>query len=123
MRPRNRSQQKAVLPIAKKVAPTALGCRSTNAAIASVAPALGAPATCVVANVTSASIAGIPTAPVMPSATRQTKPNIATSILTEADDLEHLREAVRDAVRCHFGEADRPKPIRLHLVHDEVIAA
>ena len=45
--------------------------------------------------------------------------------LTEADTLEELREMVRDAVRCHFDEDDaaRPKAIRLHLVHDEVIAA
>ena len=48
---------------------------------------------------------------------------VGASIFTEADDLEQLRAAVRDAVRCHFEEADGPKAIRLHLVHDEVIAA
>ena len=48
---------------------------------------------------------------------------VGTSIFAEADDLGQLREAVRDAVRCHFDEADRPKAIRLHLVRDEVIAA
>lgn len=48
---------------------------------------------------------------------------VDASIVTEADDLDQLREAVRDAVRCHFSDADRPKAIRLHLVHDEVIAA
>jgi predicted RNase H-like HicB family nuclease len=50
---------------------------------------------------------------------------VDVSITTEADTLEHLREAVRDAVRCHFDDddADRPKVIRLHLVRDEVIAA
>lgn len=48
---------------------------------------------------------------------------VGASIFTEADDLEQLRAAVRDAVRCHFEEPDRPKAIRLHLVHDEVIAA
>ena len=48
---------------------------------------------------------------------------VGASIFTEADDLEQLRTALRDAVRCHFAEADRPKAIRLHLVHDEVIAA
>jgi len=31
--------------------------------------------------------------------------------------------AVRDAVRCHYKDTDRPKVIRLHLVHGEVIAA
>ena len=47
---------------------------------------------------------------------------VGPSIFTEADDLDQLREAVRDAVRCHFEDADRPA-IRLHLVHEEVIAA
>lgn len=45
------------------------------------------------------------------------------SIVTEADDLPSLRTAVRDAVRCHFQPADMPKFIRLHIVHDEIIAA
>lgn len=45
------------------------------------------------------------------------------SIFTEADDLKTLRAAVRDAVRCHFDGADRPKVIRLHLVREEVFAA
>ncbi len=49
---------------------------------------------------------------------------VGASIVTEADDLVQLRVMVRDAVRCHFDEdAERPKAIRLHLVHDEVIAA
>ena len=48
---------------------------------------------------------------------------VGPSIFTEADDLDQLRDAVRDAVRCHFEDADRPKAIRLHLVHDEVTAA
>lgn len=48
---------------------------------------------------------------------------LGASIVTEADDLPALREAIRDAVRCHFDEPDVPKVIRLHYVHDEVIAA
>ena len=50
---------------------------------------------------------------------------VGASIVTEADDLDQLRAMVRDAVRCHYDEADagRPQVIRLHLVHDEVIAA
>lgn len=48
---------------------------------------------------------------------------LGASIVTEADDLPALRSAVRDAVRCHFEPADGPKLLRLHLVHDEVIAA
>jgi hypothetical protein len=45
------------------------------------------------------------------------------AIFTEADDLEALRDALRDAVRCHCDVADRPKVIRLHLVREEVFAA
>jgi hypothetical protein len=44
-------------------------------------------------------------------------------IFTEADSQDGLRDAVRDAVRCHFDENDRPKVIRLHFVREEVFAA
>ena len=44
------------------------------------------------------------------------------SIFTEAGSLEELREMVRDAVACHFDDADRPSVIRLHLVRDELLA-
>ena len=43
-------------------------------------------------------------------------------IFTEADSLAELPERVRDAVRCHFEEGEGPKVIRLHHVHEEVIA-
>ena len=47
---------------------------------------------------------------------------LGESIFTDADTLEDLRDQVRDAVLCHFpDEEKRPKIIRLHLVHDEVI--
>ena len=48
---------------------------------------------------------------------------VGHSIFTEANDLDALRGAVRDAVRCHFDEAERPKVIRLHFVREEVFAA
>ena len=48
---------------------------------------------------------------------------VGHSIFTEADTLDDLREAVRDAVRCHFDDTDRPKVIRLHVVREEVFAA
>ena len=44
-------------------------------------------------------------------------------IFTEAESLEQLRQQVRDAVKCHFEEGQGPKVIRLHFVHEEVIAA
>lgn len=48
---------------------------------------------------------------------------LEASIFTEADDIASLHEQVRDAVRCHFDEGERPKIIRLHFVREEVIAA
>ena len=47
---------------------------------------------------------------------------LGESIFTEADDLDALREMVRDAVACHFDEGDRPRVVRLHLVRDELLA-
>jgi len=47
---------------------------------------------------------------------------LGESIFAEADDLPALRQQVRDAVRCHFEEGRQPKIIRLHFVHEEVIA-
>ncbi|MCL5292751.1 MAG: 2-oxoisovalerate dehydrogenase [Actinobacteria bacterium] len=44
------------------------------------------------------------------------------SIYTQAESFEELKAAVRDAVKCHFEEDEMPKVIRLHMVHDEVIA-
>ena len=47
---------------------------------------------------------------------------LGASIVTEADSLPELHAQVRDAVQCHFEPAQVPKFIRLHFVHDEVIA-
>ena len=44
-------------------------------------------------------------------------------ITTEADTLTDLRHMVRDAVQCHFHDAEQmPKIIRLHFVRDEVMS-
>ena len=48
---------------------------------------------------------------------------LGASIFTEADSLDELRTAVRDAVAAHFDEGTGPKVIRLHFVRDEVISA
>jgi hypothetical protein len=48
---------------------------------------------------------------------------LGESIITEADSVAELREAVRDAVRCHFEEGKAPTIIRLHFVRDEVLPA
>ena len=44
------------------------------------------------------------------------------SIYTEGETISDLREAVVDAVKCHFGKKESPHIVRLHMVKDEVIA-
>jgi hypothetical protein len=48
---------------------------------------------------------------------------LGASIFTEADNLEQLRAAVRDAVQCHFDVEEAPGIIRLHFARDEVMTA
>lgn len=48
---------------------------------------------------------------------------IDEAVFTQADTLEELRTMVRDAVQCHFDDADRPQLIRLQIVREEVIAS
>jgi hypothetical protein len=38
------------------------------------------------------------------------------SIYTQAENLEELKKMVRDAVKCHFDEDQKPSVIRLHWV-------
>ena len=45
------------------------------------------------------------------------------SIFTEADTWEALRENIREAVQCHFNDGEAPGVLRLHRVHEEVLAA
>lgn len=47
---------------------------------------------------------------------------LGVSIYTEAETIEELRIAVKDAVRCHFDD-NKKRIIRLHIVREEVIAA
>jgi hypothetical protein len=37
------------------------------------------------------------------------------SIYTQAETLSDLKEALKDAVRCHFGANNRRQWIRLHI--------
>ena len=49
---------------------------------------------------------------------------VGAPMVMEADALTRVRAIVRDAGRRHVDEdGERPTLIRLHLVHDEVIAA
>jgi len=41
------------------------------------------------------------------------------SIYTEADTWEELKQAVRDAVQCHFEDDQQPTLLRLHVVRAE----
>jgi predicted RNase H-like HicB family nuclease len=46
------------------------------------------------------------------------------AIGTQGETVEELREMVRDAVSCHFGDGaagPMPKIIRLHFVRDEAL--
>jgi hypothetical protein len=45
------------------------------------------------------------------------------SLFTEADTWDGLKEAIQDAVRCHFEEEKRPTLVRLHIVREEVLVA
>ena len=38
---------------------------------------------------------------------------VGEAIFTEADTLKVLRENMKDAVRCHFDEGERPEVVRL----------
>lgn len=49
--------------------------------------------------------------------------SLGDSIYTDADTVAELHNNVRDAVACHFEEAEKPSIIRLHFVRDEVISA
>jgi hypothetical protein len=40
---------------------------------------------------------------------------IGESIFTEANNLSSLEVNIRDAVRCHFEEAETPRLTRLHF--------
>jgi len=48
---------------------------------------------------------------------------LGASIFTDANTVGELHHRLRDAVQCHFEASEQPKIIRLHFVHEEVIAA
>ena len=47
---------------------------------------------------------------------------LGESIFTEAETMDELKINVKEAVGCHFDDAQMPKMIRLHLVKEELIA-
>ena len=47
------------------------------------------------------------------------------AIATQGETIAELRQMVRDAVHCHFGDGvpgEMPGLIRLHFVRDEILA-
>ena len=46
---------------------------------------------------------------------------LGVPVFTEADTLDALRVAIRDAVRCHFEVGGEPRILRLHVVREELI--
>ena len=51
-----------------------------------------------------------------------TAKGLGVSIFTQAETLEALKSAIKEAVQCHFDEAG-PRLIRMHMVREEVFAA
>lgn len=47
---------------------------------------------------------------------------IGEPIFTQGEDLEDLKNQIKEAVNCHFEENKMPKMVRLHFVKDEVFA-
>jgi predicted RNase H-like HicB family nuclease len=49
---------------------------------------------------------------------------LQTGIFVQGETMDEIRTAVREAIECHYENADaRPAVIRLHYVHDEVLAS
>ena len=46
---------------------------------------------------------------------------LGESIFTEGETLEEVKSNIKEAVECHFDEANLPKLIRLHIVKDELM--
>lgn len=46
---------------------------------------------------------------------------LGESIFTEGETLEEVKSNIKEAVECHFEEAELPKLIRLHIVKDELM--
>jgi predicted RNase H-like HicB family nuclease len=42
-------------------------------------------------------------------------------ITTQADSLEELAVAVREAIRCHFANRTAPREVSLHFENDRVL--
>ena len=43
-------------------------------------------------------------------------------IYTEAEDIEHLKKNIKEAVECHFEKDNLPNMIHLHYVKEETLS-
>ena len=43
-------------------------------------------------------------------------------IFTDGENVDDLKSNIKDAVCCHFEQADMPKIITLHFVREEALA-
>ncbi len=43
-------------------------------------------------------------------------------ITTQGNDLRELETMIQEAVQCHFDNHERPRSIRLHFIHDPILA-
>ncbi len=43
------------------------------------------------------------------------------SIFTEGESIEELKGNILDAIDCHFDDLSKPKIVRLHFVHQELL--
>lgn len=48
---------------------------------------------------------------------------LTESIFTQGDTWEELRKNVVEAVAAYFFDGSKPSSIRLHFIHDEILAA
>jgi predicted RNase H-like HicB family nuclease len=48
---------------------------------------------------------------------------LTENIFSQADTWEELRKNVAEAVSAYFFDSTKPASIRLHFIHDEILAA
>ncbi len=46
---------------------------------------------------------------------------LGVPIFTQGEDEKELKENIKDALACHFGDVDSPKIVRLHFVKEEIL--
>ncbi len=51
-----------------------------------------------------------------------TAQSYGASIFTQGDNLEDLKENIKDALKCHFEKDEVPHFIQLHIVKEERFA-